>query len=203
MALASVGLWVTSDQIAAMFSDTSDVGLSDVVSLFALGLVPFGVAFVLQRVFYALGDTRTPFFVQIVQASVFTVGAVLTAYGPTSSIATGLALSLTVSTWVHAVVMGVLLNRRLGRLFDHTELVSFGKFLLAIVPASVVGWLTSAAVSDIASSYFGSYLVENLVVAGVVAISMSVTYVIVLLLVRESITRSLLDALRQRGDDRP
>jgi hypothetical protein len=71
------------------------------------------------------------------------------------------------------------------------------------VPTSAVGWLTAAAVSDIASSYFGSYIVENLVVAGVVAISMSVTYVIVLLLVRESITRSLLDALRQRGDDRP
>jgi hypothetical protein len=32
---------------------------------------------------------------------------------------------------------------------------------------------------------------------------MSVTYVIVLLVVRESIMRSLLDALRQRGDDRP
>ena len=42
---------------------------------FTLGLVPFSVLFVVQRTFYALGDTRTPFRFTLFQVVVFTAGA--------------------------------------------------------------------------------------------------------------------------------
>jgi len=202
MVLASAGLWMTSANIAAVFSNSADAGLGLVVSLFALALVPFGVVFVLQRVFYALGDTKTPFYVQIVQAAVFSVGAVITATGPTSQIAFGLALSLSVSTWVHALVMGLALNRRLGKLFDLTELASLGKFVLALVPTVVVGWLTSQFITDAFAVSLTSSMTAHLLVAAVVGVAMIGVYVGALLLLRDSTTRSLLAPLRGGGGDR-
>ena len=202
MVLASAGLWLTSTNIAAVFSNNADAGLGVVVSLFALALVPFGVVFVLQRVFYALGDTKTPFYVQIVQAVVFSVGAVITATGPASQIAFGLALSLSVSTWVHALVMGVALNRRLGKLFDFTELASLGKFVLALVPTVVVGWLTSQFITDAFTVSLASSMTAHLLVAAVVGVAMIGVYVGTLLLLRDSTTRSLLAPLRGGDGDR-
>jgi putative peptidoglycan lipid II flippase len=202
MVLASAGLWMTSGHIAAVFSNTADVGLGGVVSLFAIALVPFGVVFVLQRVFYALGDTKTPFYVQIVQAVAFSVGAVITAYGPTSQIAFGLALSLSASTWIHALVMGFVLNRRLGKLFDVTEVASLGRFALALVPSSIAGWGTSLLFSEVFGVRLESSLSTHLLVAGAIAVVMSATYVAALLVLRDETTKALLAPLRRRGDDR-
>jgi putative peptidoglycan lipid II flippase len=202
MVLASAGLWVTSAHIAAVFSSNAAAGLGVVVSLFALALVPFGVVFVLQRVFYALGDTKTPFYIQIAQAVVFCVGAVITAIGPTSQIAFGLALSLSVSTWVHALVMGLVLNKRLGKLFDITEISSLGKFVLALVPTVVLGWLTSEFINDVFSVSITSSLTTHLLAAAVVGVVMIGSYVGSLLLLRDATTRSLLAPLRRGDGDR-
>jgi putative peptidoglycan lipid II flippase len=107
--------------------------------LYVLGLIPFSVLFVIQRVFYALEDTRTPFFVQVVQALVFVSLALAVATLPTDQIAYGLALSATIAGWIQCAVALVLLRRKLGGLDTRLVLGRFGIFLLATIPAAVAG----------------------------------------------------------------
>ena len=64
---------------AAFFAHNQQelVGISTVLLAYLIGLVPFSVLFLLQRGFYALGDTRTPFFLQLVQSVLFVIGALV------------------------------------------------------------------------------------------------------------------------------
>jgi putative peptidoglycan lipid II flippase len=104
-----------------------------------LGLVPFSVLFVIQRVFYALEDTRTPFFIQVAQALVFVSLALVASTLPTNQIAYGLALSATIAGWIQCALALILLRRKLGGLDTRVVFGRFGVFLLATIPAAAAG----------------------------------------------------------------
>lgn len=201
MVLASAGLWVTAPVVAQVFAGSGSGGLATVVSVYAAGLIPFGFVFVAQRVYYALGDTRTPFIVQVVQAIVFSSLAVFVGFGESSSIAVGLASALTVSTWVQAALLGVLLNRRLGKLFDRTEMSSLGYFVIAAVPALGLGQLTSSIIHGWLLNLWGASIPEAIVTGGVVALVMIATYFATLALLREPTATAVLAPLRRKGND--
>ena len=76
--LAAAVLLVIAYPFAAVFETGSyadTAALGNVVIAFTLGLVPFSMLFVVQRTFYALGDTRTPFRFTLFQVVVFIAGA--------------------------------------------------------------------------------------------------------------------------------
>lgn len=202
MVLASAGLWVTAPFVAQVFDESGAGGLAAVVSVYAVGLIPFGIVFVLQRVFYALGDTRTPFLVQLVQAAVFAVFAVVVGQGDTNTIATGLAAAMSVSTWVQAVVLGILLHRRLGKLFDRTELASLGTFTVALIPTVALGQVVATVVNGVLLAEWGVSILEALVTSGIVGVVMVVTYIGVLVGVRNDTATSVIAPLRRRGNNR-
>ena len=98
--LASAVLVVVAYPFAAVFqpgnlANTSALG--NVIIAFAIGLVGFSVLFVVQRTFYALGDTRTPFLFTLVQVVVFTAAALTCLLLPVEWIAVGVALSTTIA----------------------------------------------------------------------------------------------------------
>ena len=69
LVLAAAVLVVVAYPFAAVFQpgdSTSVSALGNVIIAFAIGLVGFSILFVVQRTFYALGDTRTPFFFTLV-----------------------------------------------------------------------------------------------------------------------------------------
>jgi len=202
MVLASAGLWVTAPFVAQVFDGSASSGLAPVISLYAVGLVPFGVVFVLQRVFYALGDTRTPFGIQLVQAGVFSGLALWVGTGGTENVATGLATALSVSTWVQAVVMGVSLHRRLGKTFDRTEISSLGAFVLAVVPSIVLGLLVSSFAHGALLTQWGPGILESLVSAVLVGVIMGVTYFAGLLFLRNDTAAKVIAPFRNRGNNR-
>ncbi|MCF8550297.1 MAG: hypothetical protein K9G09_05335, partial [Pontimonas sp.] len=121
---------VSADSVSAM---------ALVIMLYVLGLVPFSVLFVIQRVFYAMEDTRTPFFVQVAQALIFVSLALLVSALPTDQIAYGLALSASIAGWIQCALALLLLRRRLGGLETRAVLGRFGVFLLATIPAAAAG----------------------------------------------------------------
>ncbi|MFM2411885.1 MAG: hypothetical protein RLZZ587_218 [Actinomycetota bacterium] len=202
MVLASAGLWVTAPFVAQVFDSSATSGLAPVISLYAVGLVPFGIVFVLQRVFYALGDTRTPFLVQLAQAAVFAGLALWVGTGGTNSVATGLAVAMSVSTWVQAVVMGVVLHRRLGKLFDRTEIASLATFALAVIPSVALGLLVGNVAHGILVVEWGTSILEALVTAGLVTFVMAVSYMGGLLALRNDTAMSVVAPFRNRGDNR-
>ncbi len=95
-------------------------GTSLALQYFALGLVGHALLEILARSFYALHDTRTPVIVGVATMILNFALAVLLMHviGQPDSLANGsfagLALAMSLSTWVEAIVLWLLLRRRIG-----------------------------------------------------------------------------------------
>lgn len=184
MVLAQVGLIVVALPFARQFTTLPDsvVAMATVIILYSLGLVPFSVLFLIQRVFYALEDTRTPFFFQVFHAVIFVSLALGSATLPVEMIAFGLAFSATIATSAQTLLALMLLRRKLGGLGLRGIAGTFGMYLLAGIPASAVGvglllaWGGESA---------GGVLLSSAVLAGfamfVITLAMVIVYVGVLL----------------------
>jgi putative peptidoglycan lipid II flippase len=187
MVFSAVGLIVLAFPFAALFgSDYRQVAaLGFVLLAFLPGLIPFSILFVLQRVFYALEDTRTPFFIQLVQAVLFVGLALVAATFPPELIAIGLASALTIAGTVQTVLAAVILRRRIGGLDAGPVVRQALWFLLAAVPAAAaglgilygLGWLGAGA-------FPVSGLLGGIVSMALAGIGMAAVYFAVLALVR-------------------
>ena len=188
MAVSSVLLWLSSGYVGVVFGDGTLSGLSPVISLYAICLVAFGIIFITQRVLYAFEDTRSPFYLQLIQSTIFVAGIVLVSAGPASNIATGIAAWLSVTTIMQALLILFVLRKRLGKLGGRLLLISFLKFVIALIPAAAVGFALKTALD----AWGADGPVEAIVSAGLVAIAVAFVYFPVLMLLRE---RSALDLL--------
>jgi putative peptidoglycan lipid II flippase len=97
-------------------SEASTRGIATVMMAMILGLVPFGVFYLLQRVFYAFEDARTPFRLQIVVTFVATIANLLSLRLPLQWIAVGVGAGQALSNLAGMAVGLVLARRRLGTL---------------------------------------------------------------------------------------
>jgi putative peptidoglycan lipid II flippase len=134
--LATAVLVVIAYPFAAVFQpgDLANASaLGNVIIAFAIGLVGFSILFVVQRTFYALGDTRTPFVFTLVQVIVFTLAALASTLLPVEWIAVGVALSTTIATTVQLILAVVLLRRPLARLDGKRVVVSLLRDLAAVI----------------------------------------------------------------------
>jgi putative peptidoglycan lipid II flippase len=149
---AAVALASAAVPFAAFFSHTTSevVGIGGVLLAYLVGLVPFSALFLVQRTFYALGDTRTPFFVQLLQSALFVGGAVTVLLLPPASIAFGIAAVTSVAGAAQAIVLAVLLRRRLGGVGGRRIVHRFGTYTVATAPAALVGVLVLWALGGLA-----------------------------------------------------
>lgn len=142
--LATVVLMVVAFSFATLFArehrEVVDMGV--VLLAYLPGLVPFSILFVLQRTFYALDDTRTPFFIQVVQSTLFIAGALAVWNLPPQWIALGIATVTTLAGTVQTIVAAAILRRRIGGIDSRRILRQLALYLLAALPASAAGWGT-------------------------------------------------------------
>lgn len=139
---AAVALSVVAYPFARFFTDTgyADVrGLGNVILAFLPGLILFSTLFVLQRVFYALGDTRTPFLMQCVQSGLFVIGALLCILLPTGWIGVGVAAVTSIAGSAQAIVAIMLVRRRIGGLGGRIVLMRHAQYLGLSLVAGAVG----------------------------------------------------------------
>ena len=194
MVLASVGLIVVSLPFARQFGGEPESirAMAIVIASYALGLLAFSVLFVVQRVFYALEDTRTPFFLQVLQATLFISLALGVSTLPVDQIAVGLALSASIAGSVQTVVAIVVLRRKLGGLSLRPLVFSLSQFLLAALPSSAAGvaLLTAFGGADGAGYLTESALWSALVMV-VITLAMVVVYGATLLLLGNSDARAV------------
>ena len=141
-ALAGVLMLVLALPLArVLFGWGAGAGDTDVLGytlmLFVPGLIAFTVHFLTLRGFYALEDTKTPFYVQCAVAGTNVgVALVLTLLFPVVG-SVGLAASFSVAYTVGAIVSTAALARRLGGL-HRVELAWFLlRALLATAPAAI------------------------------------------------------------------
>ncbi len=196
MVLASAGLITLSIPFARLFGgDADDVSaMALVMNAYAVGLVAFSLVFVIQRVYYSLGDTRTPFMFQLVHAAVFIALALVVSGFTTDQIASSLALSASIASWLQLVLALVLLRKKLGGLRLHTLVGRLLLFTIAAVLASAVGVaLLNALGGGDPSGFVMSAALGPLVALAAGAVSMSVVYFGVLRLTRNDDAAAIID----------
>ncbi len=124
--------------------------LGNTLVAFAPGLLMFSIHYVALRGFYAVEDTRTPFFVQCGIAAVnIALAITLTNLVAPRHVAPVLALAYGGAYSVGAMLSLGILSRRLGR-FAGRDLAGFVlRVVLAAVPAATAAWLTIAILGEL------------------------------------------------------
>lgn len=195
---AGVALAAAALPFAAFF-DAEHARIIAIVLLgFLVGLVPFSTLYVVLRAFYALGDTRTPFLLQIVQAGLFIAGALALLLVPSPWVAAGIAFATSVSVIVQAIAAALILRRRLGG-GGRTLTRRFGAFALATIPAAAVGVGVLAAMGGFAVSGFaiaGRW--EGFLTTVIVGGSAILTFFVVLIATRAPELPSVPSPIRRR-----
>lgn len=203
MVFALVALVVLSWPFAAVFAGTylQVQQLGTVLLAFLVGLIPFTVLFVLQRVFYSLEDTRTPFLFQVVQAVLYVTGATLVGIlVPVPWIAVGLALTLSLAGTVQTIVAAGLLRRRLHGLEAGPVVLRGLWYLGAAVLAAAAGAGVLLALGGIGEGAFPvSGPMQAIVSMAAAGAAMAVVYLGVLWLTRNPELRALVAPILRRG----
>jgi putative peptidoglycan lipid II flippase len=196
---AGTALAAAALPFAAFFAEDPDGAraIAFVLLGFLVGLVPFSTLYVVQRAFYALGDTRTPFVLQVVQAVLFTAGAFALLLAPSAWIAAGLGLVTSLSVIVQAIAGALILRRRIGG--SGAGIVRrFGVFALATIPAAAAGVGILALFGGFSPDGFATAgQVEGIVTTAVVGAAAILTFFAVLAATRAPELRGVLASLRR------
>ena len=211
LVFSAVGLIVLAYPFSALFSVSGGavsfaiVGqMAPVVIFYLLGLIQFSVLFVLQRTFYALEDTRTPFLFTVLQSSLFVIGALVVSTWPTSDIGVGIAGVTSVAGTVQLLTAFLILRKRLGGIDARRVTRQYAVFLLASLPAAAVGVALLFWMGGAVEGGFGvSSLPAAFVTLAVIGSSMALVYLLALVLLRNAelrtFTAPLIARIRRRN----
>jgi putative peptidoglycan lipid II flippase len=142
-AIATAVMSVAAFPIARVFAFEyrPTVALGLVLIAMMVGLLPFSVNFMLQRVFYALEDTKSPFVFTTVQIVLFVIGAYSVAsLVPAMSLVFAISLVMSVSFAIQAVLAYILLGKRIGALKELKLLGYTAQVVSAAVLAGIAGF---------------------------------------------------------------
>lgn len=148
---------------------------------YVVSLAAYSFLFVVQRAFYALSDTRTPFFFTSAQMVLVIGLSLLLLLAPASLVGVGFALVWSVATVLQALLATWWLRRRVGAIDGRRIARSLLRYLAAAVPALGVGLLTTWGLRLVAP-VTGLWL--GIIFAAVVAAVVSVAYLAFLWLLR-------------------
>jgi len=163
--LATTGLIVLAYPISRVFVGElpGTIALGNVVIAMVVGLLPFSYVFMIQRAFYSLEDTRTPFIFTTVQTVVNMIGSMLIALY-VEHVWTVVALSsLTSGTiLIQAILAFFMFKKKFGSLGHSHLTIATGKFIVAAVVAGLIGF---AILQLMGGAHPGSFPVLSIVSA--------------------------------------
>ena len=182
-------------QPGATYGVVSTVSVVLIANL--IGLLPFSLLFVLNRGFFALSDTRTPFFIAVGQSALTILAAIFCTTLPSEMITatlTGVISSLFV---LQMLATFLLLRRRVGILGGRGILGGIAQNLVAAVVAALAGWGVLGLLGGIEPealamrSFLGAFIA-----CAIVTVAMAVVYGLILLVMRNREAISILARLR-------
>lgn len=202
--LASIVIFVCSPFIGAVFMPGDRAGIvafGVIVMAYVIGLLPFSLLFLVQRTFYTLGDTRTPFFYTLVQVILICVGAIAVAQLPPAMIAGGIALLVTLAGALQLVIAAFILRRRIGGLDGRAITVSFVRYGIAAIPSIIAGVLVSNLIGALQPDGMGGAesRIGAIISMALIGVAMTATYFGVLWALRAPELRDFVHQLFTRG----
>lgn len=176
------------------FTAESTILASEPLAFLALGLIWYGLVEVLARTFYAMKDTVTP-----VAAGIFIIvlNIALSKLLLDSMGHVGLALALSASTFVEALILMVILRRRIGGFGP-----DFGVWLAKIVFATAIMTLVAELVTprlDELTAAGGPNRLIQLGMLGIAVVVCLATYLLVAWLIDIPEARSGMARIRNRA----
>ena len=178
--LATAGLIVLAYPVARIFVGEypSTVALGNVIVALMFGLVPFSFVFMIQRAFYALEDTRTPFWFTTLQIAVHITGSLTMAVTvPSQWLVASLGGLTSFSVLIQALVAYQLLRRKTGGFGNNGLAGGLVRFSIAALLAAAVGFGVLHLLGGVGDGAFAVRSVLTAILASaVVAIAMVLTY---------------------------
>jgi len=144
------------------------VALGNVLVALIVGLLPFSFVFMMQRAFYALEDTRTPFIFTSVQIALHITGSITMSFVvPHEWLVVGLSLLTSTTVTIQALIAYSLLRRRIGSLKGQHIFTGTGYFAIAGVVAGLVGYAMLQIIGGVSQ---GAFAVQSIITAGLASI---------------------------------
>ena len=194
---ATVGAFVLGTALVGTLffkNSEADVRATTVVMVAMMaGLVPFGTLYLLQRVYYAFEDARTPFRLQVLSSGVGTAISLVALTLPVSWMGITVGIGQTVSNVAGAALGLVWARRRLGGLPLRPVARTYARLGAAALVAGGSAYLVRLAVATQVGGRL-EYLV-TLVVGGLVFL---VVYLVLARLLRVREVEELLGPLVSR-----
>lgn len=150
---------------------------------YVISLAAYSFLFVVQRAFYALSDTRTPFIFTSVQMGIVIVLSLTLLLAPRPLIGVLFALVWSFATILQAILATWLLRRRIGSIDGRRIAQSLVKFVLAAIPAVVLGLLVTWGARTLQPDFGAGF---SILAACVVGAVVALVYLVGLRLLKSS-----------------
>jgi putative peptidoglycan lipid II flippase len=197
---ATFALIVLAYPVARIFVGefAGTAALGNVLIALMFGLVPFSFVFMMQRAFFSLEDTRTPFWFTVVQISMHIAGALtIAATVAPAQIVVALSLLTSVTILIQAVIAYTLLSRRIGSLAEHRITQATTQFLISGFLAATVGWFVLQLFGGLQENAFSvDSVISSVLTIGIVGFVMLAVYIVALRLLRVAEVDTVLGALK-------
>jgi putative peptidoglycan lipid II flippase len=193
-----VAVIVAAYPISVVFTTSSYSQMGNVLIAYAIGMIPFCMLFVVQRAFYSLGDTRTPFVYTVIQTVIVVIGVLGCLFVAPEFRAMGIALAVSIGGIVQALIAAVMLRRRMSRLDGRRIAGGLVRYLLSAIVAGAFGFAVLAALGGVSDGFAVSGKLAAIVSIAAIGIVMLVVYVGMLKLLRTEELDVAVTALRAR-----
>lgn len=206
--ISAIMLAVVAPPFARLFEQGFEgaMAMSWVIWAFLLCAVAFSAEYVIQRVFFALGDTRTAFIYACF--SLFVTMALLwwASTLATNWVIAGTALAVSIANLVSAAVWLVLVRRRIGPFGLRLIAWRHVQYLAYALPAGAAGFAIVWALGGYVDGGFGTATkLQGVVTCGIAGIAMALIYFGLLFVTRNPDFRATVDIVmakvRGRGGD--
>lgn len=177
MSLATAGLIVLAYPLGRVFSPgvAEAQALGNVIIALAIGLLPFSLVHMLQRAFFALEDTKTPFVFTSVQVGLHIIGAItLLNVLEKQWLVVGLSLITTSTVTIQLLLAGALLRSKIDWRPEGLVL----NLLRSIIAATISGTIGYLLLEQLGGLNSSGWILSNQLNAGLGAVAVSLLMVI-------------------------
>lgn len=181
---AAVALVVLSGPFGMLFgggNETPARHIAITLTILAIGAPFYSINFILNRVFYAQENARTPFIIQCIMVALGMGSALSAALLPKEFIIYGLAASYTLTNVLGPIVSHFFLRARLGNYGEGRIMHAHMRFLVAALVAGIIGELALRLFgSSTPDGFMWTSMPASVITMAVTGTLMATIYIVVL-----------------------